>query len=103
MKKPGDPMDMREQIILLLHSYVQGKYDFPTFCDVFSSLYYTSGGYKLFGEGDRESLDQIGAAVERFSPSSDDLRRYPKTYYSERQAREIVDNILPRLSFLGTI
>lgn len=88
-------MPIREQIIKAIELYLSGDYDIKTFCDVFGSLYfYTSGGYKSFSEGERKYLDQVGFVTERFTTSDDDLEQYPNNFYSETQAKTIIDDIL---------
>lgn len=92
-------MSVREQILKAIDLYKRGSYDIKMFCNVFGSLYfYSSGGYLEFNEYERKYLDKIGFVSERLTSSTDDLRRYPLIFYSEQQAKTIIDKIL--ISFM---
>lgn len=88
-------MDIRDQILLAIQLYKSGNYDIKTFCEIFGPLYYyQNSGYKHFSDRERESLDKISFITERYTGSDEDLRCYPNHYYSEQQARELIDQIL---------
>lgn len=88
-------MNIRDQLIKAISLYRVGQYDIKTFCDVFGQLYYyQNGGYKAFSDAERKYLDKIGFISERYTDSEDDLTQYPNTYYSESQAKTMIDDIL---------
>ena len=93
-------MTIRDQILAAIRRYKANDYQVKIFCDVFASLYfYQNGGYKSFSEKEREALDKIGFIAERCNDVQEDLAQYPNNYYSEAQAKQLIDDVLEKLNF----
>ncbi|MBQ7646555.1 MAG: hypothetical protein IJS94_04725 [Clostridia bacterium] len=84
----------KREIVLLLKMYARGEYDTASFCNIFCSLYnYANDARSSFSYRERETLDEFSDIVERFSNYEEDLKEYPRFYYTEEKVKEAFEKV----------
>ena len=91
-------MNVKETIYRLLSDFYAGKCDARVFCDQFCELYYyEESGYRFFSDKERATLDDLASVVERYSTSSEDLKKFPNTQFQDIavlfNVSEVCDNL----------
>ncbi|MBQ7669955.1 MAG: hypothetical protein IJS45_04455 [Clostridia bacterium] len=82
-------MNVKEQLLLLLRMYADGKYDTASFCDQFCVLYFfENNGRSLFFGEERRVLDAFATVVERYTNLEEDLQKYPDVYVGNDKVSE---------------
>jgi len=89
-------MTSKEKLYYLLIEYQKGNYDANTFCDQFTVIYDTETDYDTLSKLENELFNELSIITARFSPYEDDLKM-PNVYYSERDVKFKVKEILTKL------
>lgn len=90
-------MTARERIYYLIVQYQKGKYDTNTFCDQFTVIYDREVDYNTLSNFENKLFYELSTITARFSPYEDDLK-IPNVYYSEREVKSKVDEVMHKLS-----
>jgi hypothetical protein len=75
-------MTKKEQLYYLLEAYAKGEYEVQTFCHAFEEVFFPDIPADELTTYELEVFEELGEKVARFSPFEEDLKKYPKTYFS---------------------
>lgn len=90
-------MKNKEQLHYLLERYLEGEYTTEDFTDEFSRIYHLEVEHRLFSEREHFYMNELAITVNRFSPSKEDLEKFPSFYLGEDDIRKKVNEIFEEL------
>lgn len=74
----------------IIDMYLAGKIDASTFCDEFYYSYDLELDHDFLNENEKKVFSDLGKVVDRFSPFDEDLKKYPKVYFSEKELKKCI-------------
>ena len=84
--------------LYLLSAYNRSQYDIRTFCQAFEQLYYPDVPLDELTSFEFEQFENLAKIVVRFSPFEEDIKAYPKVYYTEEDVKTAINTICSNLT-----
>lgn len=93
-------MTKKEELYYLISAYNKGEYDIQTFCQTFEQVFYPDIPYEELTPLELDAFQKLGEKVARFSPFEEDLKKYPKVYFSGKDIDDAIKTCHLKLSIL---
>lgn len=89
--------DDKRRLYWLMANYLSGKIKAEIFCDEFYYCYDQKLDSKELTELEEKAFSELGTVAGRFSEFEADIKRYPGTYFTEKQLRRQIQETQKRL------
>jgi len=83
-------MTKKEQLYYMLNTYNKGEYSVSAFCNAFEEVFYPDIPYDELTPHELDVLKKLGERITRFSPFEEDLKNYPKVYFSDKNINDAI-------------
>ena len=86
-------MSRKDQLLYLLTSFCRGDYSLPAFCSAFEDVFFPAPPQVEFSTQEFEQLSILAEMVSRYSPYTEDIKKYPNVYFDDDRVRTKIHEI----------
>lgn len=99
----GVILTKKEQLYYLLKAYLRKEYDVQSFCQAFEDIFYPDIPFDELNSDELKIFEELGFKVVRFSSFDEDLTKYSKVYYSNKDIDSAIVESYSKLIIINPI